>query len=109
MISAVCSPKRHGSSTKIGCNTANDMKLMRHHQQLVQLVISEDFIHRLKSMSVLSEGFWLAKHKHTNIPTMMEPFPPPAVWFCWLSTPHPREPLRKGLGKAAIEVIEQNQ
>ncbi len=82
MISAVCSPKRHGSSTKIGCNTANDMKLMRHHQQLVQLVISEDFIHRLKSMSVLSEGFWLAKHKHTNIPTMMEPFPPPAVWLC---------------------------
>jgi hypothetical protein len=23
-----------------------------------------------------SEGFWLAKHKHTNIPTMMELFPP---------------------------------
>ena len=41
MISAVCSPKRHGSATKIGCNTANDMKLMRHHQQLVQLVISD--------------------------------------------------------------------
>ena len=28
-----------------------------------------------------SEGFWLAKHKHTNIPTMMEPFPPPVAWF----------------------------
>ena len=28
-----------------------------------------------------SEGFWLAKHKHTNIPTMMEQFPPPAAWF----------------------------
>jgi hypothetical protein len=28
-----------------------------------------------------SEGFWLAKHNHTNIPTMMEPFPPPAAWF----------------------------
>jgi hypothetical protein len=28
-----------------------------------------------------SKGFWLAKHKHTNIPTMMEPFPPPAPWF----------------------------
>jgi hypothetical protein len=27
------------------------------------------------------EGFWLAKHKHNNIPTMMEPFPPPAAWF----------------------------
>ena len=23
----------------------------------------------------------LAKHKHTDIPTMMEPFPPPAPWF----------------------------
>ena len=32
-----------------------------------------------------SEGFWLAKHKHTNIPTMMESVPPPAAWFCWLS------------------------
>ena len=28
-----------------------------------------------------SKGFWLAKHKHTNIPTMMELFPPPAPWF----------------------------
>ena len=27
------------------------------------------------------EGFLLAKHKHTNIPTMMGPFPPPAAWF----------------------------
>ncbi len=27
------------------------------------------------------EGFLLAKHKHTNIPTMTEPFPPPAPWF----------------------------
>jgi len=28
-----------------------------------------------------SEGFLLAKHKHTNIPTMMEPFSSPAAWF----------------------------
>ena len=28
-----------------------------------------------------SKRFWLAKHKHTTIPTMMEPFPPPAPWF----------------------------
>ena len=29
-----------------------------------------------------SEGFWLAKHEDTNIPTMREPFSPPvASWF----------------------------
>jgi hypothetical protein len=28
-----------------------------------------------------SKGFWLAKHKHTCIHTIMEPFPPPAPWF----------------------------
>jgi hypothetical protein len=28
-----------------------------------------------------AEGFLLAKHKHTNIPTMMGPFPPPAAWL----------------------------
>jgi hypothetical protein len=50
-----------------------------------------------------SEGFWLAKHKDTNIPTMMDPFSPPAAWFCWPSVPHPRAPLRKGLVKAAVE------
>jgi hypothetical protein len=27
------------------------------------------------------KGFWLAKHKQTNIPTMKELFPPPAAWF----------------------------
>jgi hypothetical protein len=27
------------------------------------------------------EGFLLAKQKHTNIPTMMEPLAPPAAWF----------------------------
>jgi len=30
-----------------------------------------------------SKGFWLAKHKHTNIPTMMEPFSPPARGRGW--------------------------
>jgi hypothetical protein len=28
-----------------------------------------------------SEVFLIAKHKHTNIPTMMEPFSPPAAWI----------------------------
>jgi hypothetical protein len=50
-----------------------------------------------------SEGFWLAKHKHTNIPTMMEPFPPPAAWFWWIKIPHPWEPLCKGLDEAAVK------
>ena len=49
------------------------------------------------------EGFLLGKHKYTNIPTMMEPFSPPAAWFCWLSISYPQEPLRKGLAKATIE------
>ena len=53
----------------------------------------------------LSEGFLLAKHKHTNIPTMMEPFAPPAAWFCRSSIPHPREPLQKGLAEASVEGI----
>jgi hypothetical protein len=50
-----------------------------------------------------SEGCLLGKHNHTNIPTMMEPFAPPAAWFCWSSIPHPWEPLWKGLAKAAVE------
>jgi hypothetical protein len=29
----------------------------------------------------LLEDFLLAKHKDTNIPTMMEPFSSPAAWF----------------------------
>ena len=49
------------------------------------------------------EGFWLARHKHKNIPTMMEPYPPPAASFCWLRWPHPQEPLRKGLAKVDFE------
>ena len=38
------------------------------------------------------ERFWLAKHKHTNIPTMMELFSPPAAWFLWTYIPHYRTP-----------------
>jgi hypothetical protein len=56
-----------------------------------------------------SEGSSLAKHKNTNIPTIMEPFSPPAAWFLWTDIPHPREPLRKGLDDAAVEGFYQNQ
>jgi len=51
----------------------------------------------------LSEDFLLAKHKDTNIPTMMEPFSSPGAWFRWTSVPHPREPMLKGLDKAVVE------
>ena len=50
-----------------------------------------------------SEGFLLVKHKHTNIPTMMEPFAPPAAWFCRSSIPHPWEPTGKGLDEAIVD------
>ena len=35
------------------------------------------------------EGCWQAKHKHTNIPTMMEPISPPGAWFWWMKILHP--------------------
>ena len=59
----------------------------------------------------LWEGFWLAKNKHTNIPTMMEPFSPPVAWFWWTKIPHPRESLHKGLDEATatVEGFQQNQ
>jgi hypothetical protein len=50
-----------------------------------------------------SEGFWLAKHKNTNIPTMMELFSFPAAWFLWTNISHPWVPLCKGFDEAAIE------
>jgi hypothetical protein len=56
-----------------------------------------------------SEGFWLAKHKNTNIPTMMELFSPPGAWFLWKNIPQPPDPLLKGLYEAAIEGFWQNQ
>ncbi len=41
-----------------------------------------------------SEGFLLVKHKHTNIPTMMEPFAPP------MDTPNrTRQPSSEGVGR----------
>ena len=61
-------------------------------QQVAKLPITKEARYKvdgqLTAKSVLvgtknsrSEGFLLAKHKHTNIPTTMEPFPPPAPWF----------------------------
>ena len=29
-----------------------------------------------------SKAFWLAKHKHTIVPIIMEPFALPVAWFC---------------------------
>jgi hypothetical protein len=55
-----------------------------------------------------SEGFLLAKHKHTNIPTMMEPFPLQRHGFDGGTYPHPCEPLRKGLDEAVVEELYQN-
>ncbi len=47
----------------------------------------------------LSDNFLQAKHKDTNIPTMMEPFSSPVAWFWWTSVPHPLEPTQKGFGR----------
>jgi hypothetical protein len=55
------------------------------------------------------EGFWLAKHKHTNIPTMIEPFALALAWFCWLSILHPQEPMQKGLAEASVKGFKMNQ
>ena len=49
------------------------------------------------------EDFWLAKHTSHKHPHHDEPFSHLAAWFRWRTTPHPREPLRKGLDEAAIE------
>ncbi len=46
----------------------------------------------------LSEVFLLAKHKHKNIPTMMEPFAPPAAWDLWILPIVRADPLPKGSG-----------
>ena len=50
-----------------------------------------------------SEDFLLAKHTSYKHPHHDEPFFRLAAWFPWMKTPHPREPLHKGLGEAAIE------
>jgi hypothetical protein len=49
------------------------------------------------------KAFGLQNTQHTNIPTMMEQFAFPAALFLWWNMPHPWEPLRKGLAKAAVE------
>jgi hypothetical protein len=53
----------------------------------------------------LSKDLLLAKHKDTNILTMMEPFSSPAAWFLWTSVPHPLEHMWKGLDKAVIDAF----
>ncbi len=45
----------------------------------------------------------LAKHKNTNVHTMMEPFSSSAAWFWWTSIPHPQEPTWKGLDEALVD------
>ena len=49
------------------------------------------------------EDFLLAKHKDTNIPTMMELLSSQAAWFWWMSVPRPQEPTQKGLDEAVVE------
>ncbi len=66
--------------------------LLDHNQLLLEIIFCQmlnSSINSFTAKSVLAgtknshfEGFWLAKHKHKNIPTMMEPFSPPAAWFC---------------------------
>jgi hypothetical protein len=52
-----------------------------------------------------SEGFLLVKHKHTNIPTMMEPFAPPTAWDIWILPIVRADPLPKGSGGGVVEGI----
>jgi hypothetical protein len=48
-------------------------------QTLPQSLTPKSFLVGMKNS--LLEDFLLAKHKDTNIPTMMEPFSSPAAWF----------------------------
>jgi hypothetical protein len=52
-----------------------------------------------------SEVFLLAKLKHTNIPTMIEPFAPPAAWDLWILPIVRADPLPKGSGGGVVEGI----
>jgi hypothetical protein len=52
---------------------------INNDKQVVQTVTPKSVLAGTKYSR--SEGFWLTKHKDTNIPTMMEPFSPPAAWF----------------------------
>jgi hypothetical protein len=50
-----------------------------------------------------SEDFLLAKHTSHKHPHHDVPFSRLAAWFSLMNTPHPREPLREGLGKVAFK------
>ena len=52
-----------------------------------------------------SEDFLLVNHKHTNIPTMMEPFAPPTAWDLWILPIVRADPLPKGSGRGVVEGI----
>ena len=43
----------------------------------------------------------LVKHKHTNIPTMMEPFAPPMAWDLLILLIVRADPLPKGPGRGS--------
>jgi hypothetical protein len=47
----------------------------------------------------------LVKHKHTNIPTMMEPFAPPTAWDLWIFPIVRADPLPKGSDGGVVEEI----
>ena len=96
-------------------NTAYTL-LDRQHIFILLLTFSPVFylFHKnsLRPKSVLagtknsrSEGFLLVKHKHTNIPTMMEPFAPPAAWDLWILPIVRADPLPKGSGGGVVEGI----
>jgi hypothetical protein len=50
-----------------------------------------------------SEGFLLAKHTSHKHPHHDERFFRLAAWFPWMNTPHPQEPLPKGLDEATVK------
>jgi hypothetical protein len=63
--------------------------IARTHEHHVNNLTAKSFLAGTKHFR--SEG-WLAKHKRTNIPTMLMPYAPPSAWFFWPSIPHSREP-----------------
>ena len=52
-----------------------------------------------------TEGFLLAKHKHTNIPTMMGPFPPPAAWFDGYARSDVGNLFQRGRARAMLSLV----
>ena len=57
------------------CTDDNDLTSMEYVNSLTPKSVSAE------TKNPRSESFWLAKHKDTNIHTMMEPFSSPAAWF----------------------------